>query len=177
MTFSPVPKPAPREQKPRKWLPRATKPLKRSWLKHGTKPIPKMNRRATERRAVKYRKVLASAFHKELRYVAFTRSNGYCECDECRGLRSGFPVDMTMPANQFAVDLAFAYIPCWFTKKGGADFQRFRSTSGELHHMSYRYFGQENWAELGFVRWVHKICHQRIEAEHHTRRRFLNGKV
>ena len=174
MTFSPVPKPAPREQKPRKWLPRATKPLKRSWLKHGTKPIPKMNRRATERRAVKYRKVLASDFHKELRYLAWRRSDGLCECDECIRLRVLSPADCR--ALGPACASAWEIIPIWFANSGRKLYQRFRSTDGELHHLSYVHFGDETLAELRHVRWVWKSAMRRIESEHGTRRRYLRGK-
>ena len=75
-----------------------------------------------------------------------------------------------------AITLAHRQINVWFTTGGGSVSARFRSTEGELHHDSYRYFSKENPEELHHVRWVHKSCHQRIEAEHGTRRRFLSGR-
>lgn len=139
------------------------------------KPRPKVkerNEKRIARKAANYRKVIASAFHKELRYVAYLRSHGYCECELCREIRNG-EHSGTMPPNGDEIALAYTYIPCWFTKKGGKDFQRFRSKDGELHHLNYKYFGDENWEELDYVLFVRKSCHQRIESERGTRRRFL----
>lgn len=138
------------------------------------KPRPKVKARnelRIARKAKAYRTVIASAFHKELRYVAYTRSNGFCECHRCAGARR-HPEQY----DERAREVAITEILCWFTKKGGADFERFRSKDGELHHLNYRFFGEANWAELDVVQWVHKDCHRRIEAEHSTRRRFLTGK-
>ena len=174
MTFRPCPKPQPREKKPPKRLPRNRAPIARAWLKHGTKPIPTVNRKATARRAKKYRTVLASDFHKRLRYDACQRSKGLCECDACRALRL---IHMTQDV-RFTPEMerAWTRIPVYFTNRGGEGYKRFRSKDGELHHDSYKFFGDENPAELQHVRWVHKSCHQRIESEHGTRRRFLKGR-
>ena len=184
MTFSPAPKPTPRPKKVRK-------PLPRSWLKRGTKAIPRRNEKRIARKNVAYRKVIASDFHKKLRYDAYLRSGGLCECAECVKIRKVMTTayvrgigetdtlaalahyPRTWPADR--VKLAFTEIPVWLTRKGGEPWQRFRSKDGELHHNSYALFGDENPDELRLVRFVWKECHRRIEAEHHTRRRYLKG--
>lgn len=155
--------------------------------------IPKVNVRATKRRNLNYRKVISSDFHKQLRYQAYLRSKGLCECAECRGIRKevttayvrgiGEPeltalAQYAVPAAKWSIERiahAFEEIPVWFTKKGGEPWRRFRSDRGEVHHTSYAYFGQENPAELSKLEFTWDDCHQRIEAEHGTRRRFLKG--
>lgn len=142
------------------------------------------------RRAKAYAAVIRSAFHKLLRYLAFQRSGGLCECEECAEIRTAiepenrFTLSWGFADQPFAdtrwtrgeVARAFMPIPCWFVKGGGVPHLRFRSTEGELHHDSYKYFGEENLAELEVVRFTWTSCHQRIEAEHSTRRNFLRGK-
>lgn len=161
------PKPASRERKPRR-------PLKRTWMKRSTKPLPKHNAKRVARKAKAYRTVLASDFHKKLRYDAYLRSRGLCECEECvegrKLVQSGMDVEIITGLN------AVTPIPVWFTKSGGEPHRRFRSTDGELHHVSYKFFADENPAELAHVRWVWKTCHRRIEAEHGTRRTFLKSR-
>lgn len=172
MIFSPAPKPMKRSdidayvdrvQKARarqdRWRQQA---IQRNKSKPRTQ-VKRRNETRIARKAKAYRKVLASDFHKQLRYLAFQRSGDVCECDECRdGVRNRGKI----PEG----------IPVWFTKGGGAPWKRLRSKDGELHHTSYHFFGDENPAELQHVRWVWKECHQRIESEHGTRRRFLRGK-
>lgn len=134
-----------RVEKARKYLPRSTTPLR-------------------------------SDFHKQLRSWAYTLSNGRCECDECRMWRLTW--DERKPwrvTDAAAISKAFSVIPIWFVQRGGAAYKRFRSTEGELHHDSYKYFGDENPAELAHVRWVWKDCHKRIEAEKGTRNRYVRG--
>ena len=167
------PKPAKAEKKRPKWLKRSMKPIKRSALKSSRKPIRQRNEKRIARKYAEYRKVIASDFHKELRYLAWRRSDGLCECDECIRLRVLSPADCR--ALGPACASAWEIIPIWFANSGRKLYQRFRSTDGELHHLSYVHFGDETLAELRHVRWVWKSCHQRIEAEHGTRRRFLKG--
>ncbi len=176
MSFSPCPKPQPAAPKPRKWLPRATKPISRAWLKRGTKKIPQMNRRAVERRAKKYRTVIASPFNKLLRYRAYQRSGGFCECEMCHDIRSLTMSRAAVGADAGEIERAHTEIPCWFTRKGSEPHLRFRSKDGELHHKSYRFFSEENPEELKHVLWIWKSCHARIESQHNTRRRYLRGK-
>lgn len=137
-------------------------------------PVKQRNERAIARRHANYRSVIASDFNKQLRYKTFVRSGGLCECDECVAIRTDPSERLVMFPERIA--LAFAEIPVWFTKKGGEPWRRFRSNDGELHHLNYKYFGDENPDELRFVRWVWTSCHQRIEAEHGTRRRYLSGR-
>lgn len=165
-----VPKPPKTEKRPRKWLWRSARPIQRSPLRPSAKAIPKINRRRVERKAKAYRKVIGSDFHKQLRYLAFQRSGGLCECGRCVEVRR-HPEQW----DHHARDTAYSDIGCWFTVRGGAPYKRFRSKLGELHHESYKLFGRENPQEMQYVQWVHKSCHQRIEAEHGTRRRFLRG--
>jgi hypothetical protein len=183
MTFRPCPKPEATQPKPRKWLPKNRTPIARkTFLPRSTTRIPSMNRRATERRQRHYRKVIGSAFNKELRYKAYLRSKGLCECDECREIRKVLTTNY-MKGQSYSTEwetervaLAFAEIPCWFVKSGGEPWRRFRSRDGETHHTGYRLFGDENPAEIDLVQFAWKQCHQRIESEHGTRRRFLKGK-
>lgn len=154
------------------------------------KPRPKVrgrNEKRIARKAKAYRTVLASDFHKRLRYEAFLRSRGYCECEQCVGWRKRNTVDWVVFPDEVAKptwgtvewyerELAHSTIPVWFTNKGGESHRRFRSTDGELHHRDYAMFATENPAEIEHVLWVHKVCHQRLEAKHSTRRRFLTGK-
>ena len=146
----------------------------RAWRDRSRKEI-KPNRRRQARRAQHYRQVLTSDFHKKLRYDAFMRSGGLCECAECAKIRKEpYPRLLEETAR---IRHAWTPIPVWFTKRGGEPWRRFRSTDGETHHDSYKFFGDENPAELELVRWVWKVCHQRIEAEFGTRRLFLTGKA
>ena len=149
--------------------------MKRTAIKRSMRPIKQRNEKRIAKKAANYQKVIASDFHKKLRFDAFQRSGGWCECEECVTLRrQGF-----LPTQKFfdeeRLHLAWVRTFAWFTKKGGEPHKRFRSTDGELHHDSYKFFGDENPAEIQHVRWVWKSCHQRIEAEHGTRRRFLKG--
>ena len=170
----------------RAWQDRS-KPLSRGefWttrsgqLKRRTALAKRNVQRAAKRTKV-YRTVIASDFHKQLRYTAFLRSGGLCECESCALIRRQTGEDRRLhrPDTLYApalVEMAFASIPVWFTKRGAEPWQRFRSTDGELHHTSYRHFGAENLDELRLVQWVWRDCHQRIEAEHGTRRTFLRG--
>lgn len=171
------PKPAPAPPKIRKYLPRSQKPLKRSWLKRGTKPIPAVNQKRMARRKASYAKVLRSDFHKRLRYTAWSRSGGLCECEQCADIRRNLLTSRSFARTPTVeeVGTAFMQIPIWFTKAGKEAHQRFRTTDGECHHDSYRYYGQENPEELHYVRFVWKNCHKRIEAEKGTRNRYLRG--
>lgn len=167
MSFHPVPKPP-------KSVPRPRKPLRRSaWLPRGKKPIPRVNAQRQARRLAHYRAVIASPFHKQLRYLAWERSGGFCECDEC--VRQRTTVGSAPAAEWRAFDRAVTRIPVWFVNSGREVELRFRCTAAECHHTSYRYFGDENPDELRLVRFAWKECHRRIEAEHHTRRRYLTG--
>lgn len=158
------------------------KGLKRTaWSPRSTKPIPKVNVRATKRRNLNYRTVIGSDFHRQIRYAAFLRSGGRCECSACTALRAPDSMLVVWGSGSSARaqireerDRAVTPIPVWFTKGGGEPWRRFRSRDGELHHDSYKFFGDENPAELEVVRWVWKSCHQRIEAERGSARRYQN---
>lgn len=159
-------------------------------------PVKQRNEARIKRKAVAYRKVIASPFNRELRYKAYARSGGMCECDQCTEIRATievenrFTLDWGFASDRFAdtqwtrgeVAAAFTPIPCWFVSGGGAPWRRFRSTDGELHHAgakgkaAYSLFGQENPDELALVQWTWKSCHARIEAKFGTRRRFLHGR-
>lgn len=156
---------------------RQRKPLKaKSWMKRGTKPLPARNAKKAAKKQASYRKVLASPFHKQLRYRAFERSQNLCECEDCvliRGNKGDRLYGEVITADRRR--RAFTEIPVWFTKGSGEPWRRFRSDDGELHHVSYQMFGDENPDELRLVRWVWLACHHRIEAEQGTRRRFLKG--
>lgn len=167
----------------RAWQERSRKPLARGafWKTRSGQmlrrtALRKRNVERLARRAKEYRAVMASDFHKQLRYAAYLRSGGLCECKRCVELRS--PTYQAMTAEGWNEQLhAETLIPVWFTAKGSEPWQRFRSTDGDTHHTSYKYFGQENPDELRLVQWVWKDCHKRIEAEHGTRRRYLaSGK-
>ena len=148
------------------WLQKSRKPLRRG------SAMPRQNAQRAARRAKAYRKVLASDFHKQLRYAAFLRSGGLCECDVCATIREGSEI-YDGPINDVA--RAVLPIPVWFAKRGKEPWQRFRSMDGELHHLSYKYLGDENPDELRLVQWVWKDCHKRLEAEHNTRRRYMKA--
>ena len=188
MTFQPVPKPAARSESEKR-VDALTKAWKRKdrWrakaiAKAKGKPRPKVRERneaRIKRKAKAYRAVIASDFHKRLRYLAWERSGGYCECDECvmwRGrIGRSDPYEVTNEERDDAVAALTPFL-CWFVNGGGAPHRRFRSNDAELHHDNYRLFGEENLAELAHVRLTWKAHHRRIEAEHSTRRRFLTGK-
>lgn len=140
-------------------------------------PVKKRNEGRIARKAKAYRRVIASPFNKELRYRRREISGDLCECTECWTIRQDpRPGERSEIWTADRVALAFTPIPCWFVSGGGEPFRRFRSTAGEMHHVSYKFFGDENPAEIDQVRWMWKECHRRIEAEHGTRRRFLSGK-
>ena len=143
------------------------------------KPRPKVrerNEKRIARKAKAYRAVIASAFHKWLRYEAELRSNGLCECEECKELRSMDSSAAILEGRGERWLRARTPIGVWFTHGGAAPHKRFRSNEGEVHHLTYKFFGDENPAELQQVIWVWKECHRRIEAERGTRRRFLSGR-
>ena len=165
-----VPKPDPTEKRPRQWLRRSARAIQRSPIRPSMKEIPKANRKRIERKAKAYAAVIRSDFHKRLRYAAAEWACGLCQCDRCREVRRH-----AEQWDHHARETAFTEIPVYFTATGGAAYKRFRSNDGELHHDSYKFFGDENPAEIQHVRWVWKSCHQRIESEHGTRRRFLKG--
>lgn len=163
-----VPKPAKRE-------PKARKPLKRTALKRSTKPIAKRNERRIARKAKAYGKLIRSDFNLWLRYAAWNRSNGYCECEQCVAHRKAY--GLAWWAKEDA-ERAQAKPAVWFTKGGTLPYKRFRSTAGQLHHLprGYSLTERESPEAINYVRWMHTACHQRIEAEHGTRRRFLKGR-
>lgn len=152
------------------------------------KPRPKVKARnelRIARKAKAYRTVIASDFHKRLRYEAWERSKGLCECNECVTIRKATtkmylglaPFINTLHWSITRVEFAYTEIPVWFVRGGMMEpWRRFRSREGETHHTGYRLFGLEDPAEIELVLWVWKACHQRIEAKHSTRRRFLTGK-
>ena len=183
MTFTPVPKPQKHSDedktverlvkawsRKKRWADRA---IQRAKGKPRTRVKERYEKRIA-RKAKHYAAVIRSAFNKLLRYTAFLRSGGLCECEQCTNIRAGV-IDSVFPHHQQEIDLAFTPIPCWFVNRGGAAHLRFRSTDGELHHTNYKYFGTENPDEIRFVQFTWNQCHQRIEAEHGTRRRFLKG--
>lgn len=147
------------------------------------KPLRKVNPQRQAKRLQAYRKVMASDFHKQLRYAAFLRSGGLCECERCVAIRKRNTTAFGIPegawikpaGGMWASDEVTAHseIPVWFTKRGGEPWQRFRSKDGDTHHTSYKHFGDENPDELRLVQWVWRDCHKRIESEHNTRRRYL----
>lgn len=161
---------------------RQRKPLNRSWLTRGTTPlrsrtpIAKVNRARQAKRRAAYAKVLRSDFHKRLRYQAWERSRGRCECEDCVLIRGNTTHRLY---GEIISDerrrAAWAEIPVWFATRGGEPWRRFRCDEGETHHLTYQFFGQENPVELQHVRFVWINCHRRIEAENHTRRTYLRG--
>lgn len=159
----------------RAWQNRSRRPLARTPLMRRT-PLAESNPARAARKMRAYRAVLASAHHKQLRYRAWQRSGGLCECEECVLIR-GNPGPRLY--GQLITDerrrLAFTEIPVWFVKGGGEPWRRFRSKDLELHHDSYALFGEQNPDELRLVRITWKSCHRRIEAMHGTRRRYLRG--
>lgn len=204
MSFHPVPKPTAeqvsafmrsgaRKGLQRKTpLSRGTKPLRadpiktRAWRDRSRKPLPQVNRAKEQRRKLNYNAVIRSDFHKKLRYDAYLRAGGFCECDRCvkvREVAAGWDGSIEAMAEALRkfpraqVDAALTPTPVWFTKKGTEPWRRFRSDAGEVHHDSYKYFGDENPAELEVVRWTWDAHHQEIEATFGTRRRFLTGKA
>jgi 5-methylcytosine-specific restriction endonuclease McrA len=79
MSFTPCPKPAPREKKPRKPLPRNTKPIARfSWLKPSSKKIPERNEQKRARREKAYRKFIGSSVWKAIRQATFELQDYSC---------------------------------------------------------------------------------------------------
>lgn len=155
---------------------------RKKYLPRATKPIPQRNEKRITRKAIAYRKVIGSDFHKKLRYDAFLRANGLCECDRCATIRRMAPsyeeaiIAALAGYTREQIEAAFTPTPVWFTRKGGEPWRRFRSTDGEVHHDGYRYFGQENPEELRVVRWTWDAHHREIEAKFGTRRRFLSGR-
>jgi len=148
-----VPKPAPRERKRPKWLPRSTKPIARLWLNRGTKPVPPFNAVRRARRLKVYRARLARADWHVLRRQAWERDQGLCQCPVCiEGRRNGE---------------AFAFVPIdvWFDQRG-----RIRGVS--VHHTSYAKFGAESLDHLLSMWPKH---HEAVEAMGGKRARFLNG--
>lgn len=143
----------------------------RTPLPRSTKRLPAVNVRRQTRRRANYRKVLASDFHKRLRYRVWERSGGLCECSECSAIRGGEHEGHSFER----VAAAHRSIEVWFTKAGGEPWKRFRCSEAETHHVSYALFGDENDDELRLVLFVWKECHRRIEATFGTRRRFLKG--
>lgn len=143
----------------------------RAWRERSRQPRVNAARSAKKRQA--YAAVLRSAFHRQLRYLAWERAGGLCECAACVAIRRGTVTALT-PAERMA---AWTPIPVWFVAGGGEPWQRFRSVDGQLHHEGYRYFGEENPAELSVVRWMWQACHARIETGHKTRRRYLLAAV
>lgn len=165
------------ERKPRKAIAR------KAYLPRATKPIPQRNEKRIARKNVSYRKVIASDFHKKLRYERFLLAGGLCECDRCVKIRKMAPSyeEAILAAlagyTREQIEAAFTPPPVWFTRKGGEPWRRFRSDAGEVHHTSYRYFGKENPEELKVLRWTWDPHHKEIEAEFGTRRRFLKGRA
>lgn len=144
-------------------------------------PLARTNPERQARRRKAYTKVIGSAFHKQLRYQAWERAGGYCECQTCVDVRTRIIADgVFAPLGDWSVEdgaRAVNQVPVWFTSSEGNTWRRFRSKAGELHHLRYRLFGMSNAAELDDVIWVWKECHRRIEAEHGTRRRYFTGRV
>lgn len=78
--FNPCPKPPPREKRPRRPLPRNTKPIARkSWLARGTKPIPQENPARQARRRKDAQKKQRAFLKSETRKIVDERAGGRCE--------------------------------------------------------------------------------------------------
>lgn len=139
--------------------------------------LAKRNVQKAARRAKAYRTVIGSDFHKQLRYAAFLRSGGLCECAECVAIRvpNARVPGGSLEEQRARLERAFTPIPVWFTKTGGEPWRRFRSKHGQLNHLSYKFFGQENPAETEHVEFIWDACHERYESEHSTRRTYLRG--
>lgn len=136
------------------------------------KPLPKRNERRAAKRLTAYRKMIASDFQKRLRYEAFCRSGGLCECEQCVAWRRDpRGAAALLPLNE----APFIPIPVWFVRGGAPIWKRFRSQHGELHHLRYSRAEREDPGAIEDVRWCWKECHRRIEASHGTRRAYLRG--
>lgn len=187
MTFRPVPKPVAKTDhekrvekivkawgRQRQWQ---QKSVERSKGKLRTK-MKAINPRATKRRHDRYMKLIRSDFNLRLRYERYVIANGYCECEPCAGWRHHTQSHVLTAWSESEMQLAWRKPEVWFTKGGSAPHKRFRSTEGQLHHLprGYTLTERESPDAINYVRWMHKVCHARIEAENPTRRRFLKGK-
>lgn len=155
-------------------------PMKRGTKRLATRtPMKKRNEARIAKLAKLYAARLRRADWKLLRYQAWERSKGLCECEMCRETRkkamrayvenigevthtAGLPIEQ--------VDEAFAPVEIHFTSGGGAPHLRFRG--GSLHHLTYARLGSERLEDVQFM---HKHHHAAVEAQYGTRRRYLNG--
>lgn len=78
--FTPAPKGPPRAKKPRKYLPRNTKPIARSsWLPRSTKPIPQENLERQARQAKRSAKKQRAFLKSDVRRLVDERADDQCE--------------------------------------------------------------------------------------------------
>lgn len=154
-------------------------PLKRSAIGRGKgpslrrTPLRKVNAERMARRRKAYAERLRKPDWKELRYQAWQRSGGLCECGECQKWRRS-----TRPASEMTADQLIAWhesvtpVEIWFVKSGKSPAERFRG--GSTHHLTYARLGHERIEDIQFC---HKAHHDAIEAQHGYRRRYLaSGK-
>jgi|SRR6185437_2245470 len=143
--------------------------------------VKSINPRATKRRHERYTKLIRSDFNLRLRYAAWDRSNGLCECETCAYWRGADCLSLlsivTDMAQEAEINAAFTPPAVWFTKGGTEPHKRFRSTEGQLHHLprGYTLTERESPEAIKHVRWMWKGCHERIESALGTRRRFLKS--
>ena len=116
-----------------------------------------------------YAKRLRSTDWKELRYAAYLRSGGFCECAPCVRWRQECPPLLAAELWQ-ARNEALTPVDVWFVKSGKSPATRFRG--GSVHHLTYRRFGEERLEDIQFM---HKTHHAAIEASHGTRLRYLRS--
>jgi hypothetical protein len=162
------------------WL-RADPARTRAWHQRSRKalvrhvPLRDRNPERIARKRKAYAARLRKSDWKLLKYLAYQRSNGLCECETCayaRKLGERFARRATTRAEYVQYEASQIPVAVWFVKGGGAIHLRMRG--GSLHHVTYARFGSER---LEDVRFMHVAHHAAVEREHGTRRRYLAGKI
>ena len=153
--MTPIPKPIASPRKVRRYLMRSTKPIqRRTWLKRSAKPIPQRNVKRQARRLKEYRKHLGSPYWFAMRYAAFKRDGGLCQCPDCIEYRK-------VPE----CDADETTVVCWFDIRG-------RVHGFETHHTTYARFGRERLSDVLTTIPSH---HRKLEALSGKRAKFLRG--
>ena len=138
----------------RRWISRNTKPIaRRSWLKRSLKPIPQVNVARLARRVKVYQAHMASVYWFALRYAAFKRDGGLCQCPDCITFRKdgGSPEETR--------------VECWFDTRG-------KVHGFDTHHTTYARFGHELLSDVLTMIHAH---HRKVEREKGFRKHWLRG--